>query len=228
MESNVMYAEHRYMPRQSRTVSFGAAFAINGAVVAGMLFYLAPNVISEGPEKPITIIDVFDPPVPPPIETPKDPPKVDPLERTTPLPTIPKPVVPTNDGLIIAGTDKIYPPQPPMPPAPTGEPRIAEPPAPLPPLVGASQDQRYLRDFQPGYPSSELRAQRDGVVSLKVLIGTDGRVKAVESLSATSDAFFDVTRRQALSKWRFKPATRGGVPQESWKTMTVRFFIKDQ
>lgn len=223
-----MYAEHRYMPRQSRTVSFGAAFAINGAVVAGMLFYLAPQFVPREPPKVLITENVPIPPDPKPIEKPKLVPTTERVTTTNPLPTIPKPIVPTNSGPIIDGTDKIYPPQPPMLPAPTGEPEIAEPAAPLPPLVGASQDQRYLRDFQPGYPSSELRAQRDGTVSLKVLIGTDGRVKAVESLSATSDAFFDVTRRQALSKWRFKPATRGGVPQESWKTMTVRFFIKDQ
>ena len=29
----------------------------------------------------------------------------------------------------------------------------------------------------------------------------------------------------ALAKWRFKPATRGGVPEESWKIMTVRFTL---
>lgn len=223
-----MYAEHRYMPRQSRTVSFGAAFAINGAVVAGMLFYLAPQFV---PRDPPTILETTNVPIPPdpkPIEKPK---LLEPIERvmpTTPLPTIPDPLVPTKSEPLIKGTPIEYPPAPPQPPAPTGEPKIAEPAPPLPPLIGASQDQRYLKDFQPGYPSVELRAQRDGIVSLKILIGTDGRVKVVELLSATSDAFFDVTRRQALSKWRFKPATRGGVPQESWKTMTVRFFIKDQ
>jgi protein TonB len=61
-----------------------------------------------------------------------------------------------------------------------------------------------------------------------VLIGVDGRVKAAQSVSATSAAFFEATRRQALSKWRFKPATRGGIPEESWKTLSVRFLIKDQ
>ncbi|RYE01614.1 MAG: TonB family protein, partial [Sphingomonadales bacterium] len=64
-------------------------------------------------------------------------------------------------------------------------------------------------------------------VSVRVLIGTDGRVKAVEQVSATSTAFFEATKRQALGKWRFKPATRGGVPQESWKTMSVRFELKN-
>jgi len=52
-------------------------------------------------------------------------------------------------------------------------------------------------------------------------------VKAVEQVSATSNAFFEATRRQALAKWRFKPATRGGIPQESWKTMSVRFELKN-
>ena len=222
-----MYAEHRYMPRQSRTVSFGAAFAINGAVVAGMLFYLAPQFVPretpvfEGRNIPI-------PPDPKPIEKPKPIPTTERVTPTNPLPTLPDPLVPTKSETVIRGTPLEPPVLPPLEPAPTGELKLAEPTPPLPPLLRAEQDQRYLRDFQPGYPSSELRAQRDGVVSLKVLIGTDGRVKAVESLSATRDAFFDVTRRQALSKWRFKPATRGGVPQESWKTMTVRFFIKDQ
>ena len=97
----------------------------------------------------------------------------------------------------------------------------------LPPLMGATQDPRYLRDFQPEYPSSELRAQRDGQVRVRILIGADGRVKAVEQVSATSTAFFEVTKRQALGKWRFKPASRGGVPEESWKVMNVRFELEN-
>ena len=59
-----------------------------------------------------------------------------------------------------------------------------------------------------------------------LLIGTDGRVKAVELVSTDSPGFFEETKRRALAKWRFKPATRGGVPEESWQVMTVRFEIK--
>ncbi|MDV3458539.1 TonB family protein [Sphingomonas sp. HF-S4] len=222
-----MYAEHRYAPQQSRAVSFGAAFAINGALIAGLIF-AAPEIM---PKDPPTILTTKNIPITPPPE-PLDEPKPRPLDKrvtpTTPLPTVPDPIIPTRSDNVIATTNVEYPPLPPLPPAPTGETRIAEPPASLPPLIGAEQDGRYARDFQPGYPSIELRAQRDGVVKIRVLIGTDGRVKAAESVSATSDAFFDATRRQALSKWRFKPATRGGVPQESWKTLTVRFELENQ
>src|SRR3546814_1786436 len=88
------------------------------------------------------------------------------------------------------------------------------PPPPLPPLIAAQADPRYAAALQPAYPSAERRANREGNVVIKVLIGTDGRVKRVERVSATSDAFFEATRRQALGHWRFKPATRGGVPPE--------------
>lgn len=58
---------------------------------------------------------------------------------------------------------------------------------------------------------------------MKVLVGIDGRVKAVELVSADDPGFAEATRRQALRHWRFRPATRDGVPVESWRTMTVRF-----
>ncbi|PKP86164.1 MAG: energy transducer TonB [Alphaproteobacteria bacterium HGW-Alphaproteobacteria-17] len=110
----------------------------------------------------------------------------------------------------------------------TGPTLVIDPPAdpPLPQLVLAELDPRYAASFQPDYPASEQRREIEGVVKVRVLIGTDGRVKAVELVSTDSPGFFAETRRRALAKWRFKPATRGGVAEESWKTMTVRFEIK--
>jgi protein TonB len=227
MESNVMYAEHRYAPRQSRAISFGGAFLINGAVLGGMLFYLAPNVISAGPADPIKIINIRNPVEPPPIDLPK--PKTDPREAQMPQPHAPRPVIETDSTNLTKTTPVVTPSLPPLPPLPAGPTFVPETaPPPVPPLMAAAQDPRFARDFQPAYPASELRAQRDGAVRIRVLIGVDGRVKAAESLSATSEAFFEATRRQALSKWRFKPATRGGVPQESWMAMNVRFEIRNQ
>jgi periplasmic protein TonB len=83
-------------------------------------------------------------------------------------------------------------------------------------------------DLQPPYPASEQRAQREGVVRLRVTIGSDGRVTAVERLSATSDAFWLATQRQALNRWRFRPATLDGHPVEGSQVMTVQFRLDDQ
>ena len=63
---------------------------------------------------------------------------------------------------------------------------------------------------------------------IRVLIGTDGRVKQVERVSAASDAFFAAAEHQALTKWRFKPATSDGTPIEQWKTMSLRFELQEE
>lgn len=222
-----MYAEHRYAPPKSRTVSLGAAFLINGALIAGLAFSVPDFIKQKGPTT-LTLRDYKDPPVPPPEDRTVEP-KADPRDARMPEPNAPKPVIETNSTNTTKTTTDFNPPVPPLPPVPeTGPTYVPEaPPPPLPPLMLAEQDPRFLRDFQPAYPTVELRAERDGIVKIRVLIGVDGRVKAAEPLSATSDAFAEATRRQALLKWRFKPATRGGVPQESWKTMSVRFEINN-
>lgn len=223
-----MLAEQRYMPRQNRTIGFGAAFAINGAVIAGIAFFLAPNFVPAAKDGPLILDPIPLDPVPPPLPEPKPEPKVEPRVAQQPDPFVPTPRVDTDAPPIIDTTEILSPQPAPFTPVERTGPVVEPAPVPtpaLPPLVAASTDARYARDFQPDYPAGELRAQRDGQVTVRVLIGTDGRVKAVEQVSATSPAFFEATRRQALAKWRFKPATRGGVPEESWKRMSVRFEI---
>ncbi len=113
-----------------------------------------------------------------------------------------------------------------LPPLPPGRPVEIERPT-LPKLVVAEVDPRFADAFQPDYPAREQRRAIEGVVKVRVLIGTDGRVKAVEPVSSDSPGFFAETKRRALAKWRFKPATRGGVAEESWKVMTVRFELSN-
>ncbi|MES2986779.1 MAG: TonB family protein [Pseudomonadota bacterium] len=219
-----MYADQRYIPRSPRSVSLGAALAINGLVIAALVSFV-PDII---PMRKITRLEGTNIPIDPP------PPEIVEVEKPVvetaqqPLIYVPPTVISQPNQPTLESTD-VTPTEPPLPtiidkPGPTV---IGEPPIALPPLIGAQQDTRFARDYQPEYPSSELRAQRDGKVSIRVLIGTDGRVKSVEQVSATSSAFFEATKRQALGKWRFKPATRGGVPQESWKTMSVRFELNN-
>lgn len=223
-----MYAEHRYQPRQSRTVSIGASLLISGAIITGMI-YSAPNVVREAIKAfPIKNYPV---PVPPPPEPqPIEKPVIKATAPTQPLPHAPDTLVKTvnTDNVIATTTDILLVPSDPVQPVEPGPPVTLDPPKPVPSLIGAKRDPRYAEAFQPNYPAAELRAQRDGRVSVRVLVGADGRVKAVEQVSATSPAFFEATRQQALAKWRFKPATRGGVAEESWMTLSVTFLIKDQ
>src|SRR5262245_22377571 len=134
-----MYAEHRYAPPKSRTVSLGGAFLINGALIAGLIF-AAPNIVPGVKRPDIKIIDILDPPVPPP-DQPKPAPKPDLRAAQNPTPQAPDPLIRTDSENTTKTTIEIGdPPLPPMPKAADGPIFVPEPPPPLPPLVLAEQD----------------------------------------------------------------------------------------
>ncbi|MET0362715.1 MAG: TonB family protein [Sphingobium sp.] len=109
---------------------------------------------------------------------------------------------------------------------PTVEP-VRQPDPPTPVLVQARPDPRYADIFQPPYPPAMLRMQMEGSVTVRITIAPDGRVTDVALVSAADPAFFEATRRQAIARWRFTPATRDGQPISSEKLMTVRFNLTD-
>lgn len=166
--------------------------------------------------------------------------------RLIPLPEDPPPVPPESQP-VAQQRMTVVPPQipslPPLPQNPQVEvPRISigptlppvgsgtivpDPPAHVPVRREAELDPRYAAMLRPPYPAAEQRAQRGGTVRIRVTIGTDGRVRAVERLSATSDAFWAAAERQALTRWRFRPATLDGRPVESSKVLTLHFRIED-
>ena len=94
-------------------------------------------------------------------------------------------------------------------------------------LVKARPDPRFAATFRPDYPPALRREGLEGQVTVRITIDERGRVIAVEQVGATHPAFFEETRRQALRAWRFRPATRDGVPVRSEQTLTVQFRMED-
>lgn len=173
-----------------------------------------------------TSIPLDPPPPPDPVKVPPKPETKLPADPPIFAPPIKPPVasenpIPTTPDLPITP-----PPTGPVIPEGTGTGTVITPPKP-PVTINAIIDPRYQGLLQPPYPPEEQRAGNSGRVQVRVLIGTDGRVKQVERISAASDAFFAATQRQALNKWRFKPATKDGVPIEQWKVMSLSFVLND-
>ncbi|WP_423606478.1 TonB family protein [Sphingomonas sp. MS122] len=219
-----MYAD-RYHSTASRPAGAGAALLISGAMILG-LYYAGPRIAPGVFDDPLVVrpISIPEPPEP----QPEPQPKTQPLRtRTTPPITQPDPrVVLPPTGPVIGTTPDPGPVtfDPPGDPGPlSGGITLDPPPAPV--MVGAEVDPRYADALQPPYPPSAIRAGIEGSVTVRALIGVDGRVKAIEILKSPDDALSEATRRQALSRWRFKPATRDGIPVEGWKRMTMRFQI---
>jgi protein TonB len=67
----------------------------------------------------------------------------------------------------------------------------------------------------PVYPPGSLRAREEGSVTLRVVIGSDGRTISVQVELSSGYRRLDQAALEALRCWRFRPARRGGVPIES-------------
>lgn len=218
-----MYAQRFADGPRFRPASLGAAIAINGAFIAALLL-ANPTFIPKEVRDPTVIFNV---PEPEPTSEPKPLPRTaaprpqPTAEVVTPDPKI-KPFDPSPDT--VKGSDVIRDPTGPAT-GPGTDPTTLPTQPPIPPaFFAARQDSRYLADFQPPYPDFERDAGREGIVRLRIRIGVDGRVKQAERLDGR-DSFARVAIAHALAKWRFKPATRGGVPEESAMVMTVRFTL---
>ncbi len=202
-----------------------ALFAVGLPAALVVAVALSPMIIIDEPTTSTPPWRSFTLPKPkPPEPKPDAKPRAQPQQTEFTAPPSPLPPV--------AQDPPEAPPLPPyVPPAGTGAgPSVtADPPITpaKPKLVFAELDSRFAGSFQPDYPPREQHGAIEGIAKVRVLIGTDGRVKAVELVSTDSPGFFEATKRRALAKWRFKPATRGGVPEESWKVMTVRFQIRN-
>lgn len=215
------YAEQT---RPQKPAGMAAAIALNGSIIAAIM--LSPMVA--GPREGPTIIEGRHIPQPKPLPPPPDPQtKVEPR----PLPDIyaPPPPFPsaTPDNSIRTTID------PPINPGivdgngigelPGTLPRVEITPPPI--FKKAMRDPRFAASFQPDYPSRMLQREIEGSATVRVLVGTDGRVKQANVVSATHPEFGQAAVRQALKAWRFKPATRGGQPVEDWVTLPVSFVI---
>lgn len=203
--------------RQKNPVGLGVVVVLHAAVLTAVI--LSPPEYIRNTMVHLVTYSVPDDPPPPPIERPKADPKPQPKESHV---VQREPIVetPLGEGPTIKLT-----PGPVDPPMPQEKTEPLPLPVPNPVLVSARPDPR-AGEMQPPYPSALARAEIEGKAEVRILIGTDGRVKQVELVSTNNQGFFEATKQQALRHWRFVPATRDGVAIESWRTMTVRFQLQ--
>jgi protein TonB len=208
--------------RSARPGGLALVIMMHAAAFAGLVLIKTDIARTVLPSTDIFDVRIPEPTQEPPPERQRDEPR-QPSRIDTPPPIV---RLGEPQGPIVRD-----PPLPPVPPGtgPVGPVELAgTPELPPPPMVRveAQFDPRFAADQQPPYPPSELHSERDGTVRIRLRIGSDGRVKAIERLSATADSFWRVTERHALARWRFRPATLDGRAVESTKLMTVFFRIE--
>ena len=83
-----------------------------------------------------------------------------------------------------------------------------------------------VRTVPPHYPDTLKREGVAGVVSIKCTIDEKGNVTDPTVVKTTNEAFSQPAL-EALSKWKFKPAKRGGVAVPIKITIPIQFSVAD-
>ncbi len=79
---------------------------------------------------------------------------------------------------------------------------------------------------KPDYPSASRRLEEEGTVTLKFLIGADGRVLQAEIEKTSGFNRLDEAARNALSKCQFRPGTVDGKPEQSWASIKYTWRLE--
>ncbi len=186
------------------------------------------------PPPPPPKIDPPPAPLPPPPQ-PQAPPPVAPASPPAvfaPSPMPPAQVPPVEVAVAPSTTPKQAitavansNPQPAPTPAPAtaaapAAPARAAPPTRTPASVSAAQCDK------PDYPSASRRMEEEGTVSLRFLVGVDGKVIQSEIEKSSGFKRLDEAARAGLSKCRFQPATVDGRPEQAWASMKYTWRLE--
>ena len=156
-------------------------------------------------------------PPPPPVAAPKTP------SPKTPLPPVIQPPITAATPVITAPTApaiNVTPTQSTPPTAPTAS------SAPSPSIRTGAAIQPGASCAKPDYPSASRRLEEEGTVSLKFLIGVDGRVLQAEIEKTSGFPRLDEAARNALSKCQFRPGTIDGKAEQSWASIKYTWRLE--
>jgi protein TonB len=194
-----------------------------------------PEVTPEPMPEPTPVEPVPEPPTPEPVPEPE------PIPEPTPEP---EPV-----------KEEMTQPQPepkPEPPKPKPKPKpVAKPAAPRPAAVaptptpgnpgaavsgapggtgrgrgGKSSGPGYLSNPKPPYPPESRAAGEQGVTYLRVSLDATGRPTSVNVIRGSGYSRLDGAAREAVRRWRFKPAMRDGEPMASSVDVPIRWSLR--
>lgn len=80
-----------------------------------------------------------------------------------------------------------------------------------------------IKQVTPKYPESARDLGATGRVVIRVVVGTDGKVKEARMLSSFGNPACEAAALTAAKQWEFKPATKDGVPFEQQATIPFDF-----
>lgn len=182
------------------------------------------------PPKPLKVIEVaLLPPPPPPKVTPKppEPPKPEPKPKVQPrIKPVPRQLLQPQPV-----AERI------MEQAPEPAPVVVAQAAPVieapvraetAPVVEAPRfNAAYLNNPPPVYPLAARRRGNEGKVLVRAEIQTDGSCSRVELKKTSGSELLDQAALEAVRKWHFVPAKKGGQAITAWVEVPITFKLEN-
>ena len=196
MSHSSSYASRQRSPRKHLT-GIGLVVLLHGLLLWAISSGLARRVVHMT-ENTVEAVLMSEAPPPTPVAPKTPPPK-------TPAPP---PPAPTSTAPAITQT---------APPA-------AAPTAPA--IRTGAVIQPGAHCAKPDYPSASRRMEEEGTVTLKFLIGVDGKVMQADIEKSSGFTRLDEAARNALSKCQFRPGTVDGKPEQSWASIRYTWRLE--
>ena len=212
---------HRPHPEPIRITGFGVAITVN---LAALLFFSLPrDGVVEFPTLPKPEPEPF---------------KVEDIRRVEIVPVKPVPAFPQAPELVPPKQQKQVPPvehvlpttdatKMSIPVSPNAHTHTPSPTTTVDVVLGAREAQvAYIHAPPPRYPPPAVRKGIQGVVLLRVLVGSNGLPRDVEVAESSGHGLLDrAAVDQVLQRWRFDPARQHGQPVDAWVEIPIEFTI---
>lgn len=171
--------------------------AVGYALVTGLAYEAAKKVIQK-----VTTVDIKEE------EKKEEPPPPPPKKEQAPPPIVAPPVK-VNIAVAPPPVQTVITPPPPAPIV-LAPPPVAAPPPPAPSQARgarAKNQSSWARRIQDNYPTSALRAEKEGRVGVRVTISPDGRVTACTVTSSSGTPELDSAACAGMQSYaRYEPA----------------------
>ena len=153
------------------------------------------------------------------------PPRPRPVERRPVPRSAPQPATLALAADAPAAALLVSAPPTPAPVAVAAAPESA-PPAPAAPSAPRF-DADYLDNPKPVYPALSRRLGEEGKVILRVHVLADGQADEIQLHTASGSPRLDQAAQNAVRRWRFVPARRGGETLAAWVLVPIAFTLKE-
>ncbi len=79
----------------------------------------------------------------------------------------------------------------------------------------------------PLYPPRALQLKKEGFVTMRFTINTDGTVRDIKVVQSEPPKLFESAAISALKKWKFKPKIENGKAVEQLGEQSITFTLGD-